>query len=239
MVLNDIERIIRCSRAHTCLLRLGVFSRIVVTFHGAYRYIGSAEVIHVTLLTSANHMDTPADFRPPPPHHSHIHPIECLRIVEVPRCAFCGARCIYYCGGCYAAPAFCSADHFMKASIRPCSVGLVTYLIFVRHHQYWPIHSQTCNRDIRSASRLSGRPPTHTQYPYSDVGVFTTRIAVDPLPPVSIDHMPAMSASGDTYDYIVDGLYANHMAGTWRPHFLFSAAYVACDVLTQVSLRRF
>ena len=48
-----------------------------------------------------------------------------------------------------------------------------------------------------------------------------------------------MSASGDTYDYIVDGLYANHMAGMWRPHFLFSAAYVACDVLTQVSLRRF
>lgn len=127
----------------------------------------------------------------------------------------------------------------MKVRVRCGSVVSCSALTFVRCRQFWPIHSQTCKRDIKSASRLSGRPPSHTKYPYADVGVFTTRIAVDPLPPVSIDHMPASYAFGETYDYIVDGLYANHVAGVSLMYSLTYMAAIECGTLILVFLDHF
>ena len=58
--------------------------------------------------------ESPPIFDPPTSPRFPVHPIECLRIIQSPTCVVCGSRTVYYCGGCTARPAFCSAEHFMK-----------------------------------------------------------------------------------------------------------------------------
>ncbi|PIL23477.1 hypothetical protein GSI_14788 [Ganoderma sinense ZZ0214-1] len=74
--------------------------------------------------------------------------------------------------------------------------------------KHWPIHAQSCDRDVtRDARTVEGVQPV---YPYVGEITLSTRSAVDPLPPVSIDHMPAPAASGSTYDYVIYSFYAKH-----------------------------
>ena len=59
--------------------------------------------------------------QPPPGTRVPMHPIECLRIVELPKCTVCTGPTTFYCGGCWARPAFCSADHFI--AVRRARIG--------------------------------------------------------------------------------------------------------------------
>lgn len=46
------------------------------------------------------------------------HPIECLRIIQLPGCIVCARPSAFYCGGCPESPAFCSSDHFLEVLSR-------------------------------------------------------------------------------------------------------------------------
>lgn len=177
-------------------------------------------------------MDLSAFSPPRTTHRVPTHPIECLRVIDVPRCAFCGARSVYYCGGCQAGPAFCSADHFMKV----CSESLysrVRYLTYYHvHEQHWPIHSQTCDREVTGRYH-TGVARTPAVHPYPGAVTLLTRSATDPLPPVSVDHMPGPMASGLPYDYVIKCLYAQHDSGTYRPQvWLVSIGSKHTDIFT-------
>ncbi|PIL23941.1 hypothetical protein GSI_13692 [Ganoderma sinense ZZ0214-1] len=77
--------------------------------------------------------------------------------------------------------------------------------------KHWPIHSQSCDRDVtRDTRSVDGVQPL---YPYVGEITLGTRSAVDSLPPVSVDHMLAPAASGLAYDYVVYSLYAKHDSG--------------------------
>ena len=68
------------------------------------------------------------------------HPLECLRLVDLPGCVVCGKLTILYCGGCQAQPAFCSVDHFVTVSMGRFKFVCVFYISFVnsigRYIQY-------------------------------------------------------------------------------------------------------
>ena len=53
------------------------------------------------------------------------HPVECLRLIELPTCVVCGESTKFYCGGCIAGPAFCSGEHFM--AVRPVRLEVRVY----------------------------------------------------------------------------------------------------------------
>ena len=158
-------------------------------------------------------MDSSSIYRLPVQCRTPTHPIQCLRMIELPQCTVCGKPTLYYCGGCVSKPAFCSTDHFMKVPSQWCCIGLFL-LAKIRTLKYWPIHSQTCNRSITANGDPGGSNPSQHAFPYPRQLTLATRSAVDPLPPFSVNHMPPPIPTGEPYDYIVNALYAKHDAGT-------------------------
>nr|VWO99909.1 Zinc finger transcription factor 1 [Ganoderma boninense] len=124
-----------------------------------------------------------------PPKWLPSHPIECLRIIELPTCVICGQPTRFYCGGCRDTPAFCTSAHFVA---------------------YWPMHSQTCDRNAALFAETPSDLNTAPSHPYSGLVSLRARSAIQsPLPSPGFPSSRHVSAT-QPYDRNVLALYAKY-----------------------------
>ncbi|KAI1784726.1 hypothetical protein LXA43DRAFT_1066506 [Ganoderma leucocontextum] len=120
--------------------------------------------------------------------HISPHPITFLRMIDLPRCIICGDFGTMYCGACRTNPTFCKVEHFFE---------------------YWPIHSQTCQRDLVLCNGVHVTDPP--VYAYTGTLPLTTRTAVS-FPAIATGSRLSVSGAmpGGACDNFVNAFVAQH-----------------------------
>lgn len=153
--------------------------------------------------------------------HEPTHPLECLRVIELPMCVICAEPTKFYCGGCIAGPAFCSSEHFMVVRSNK-SIFVTTISELHGTCQYWPTHSRHCERNVTLYASNCDRRNMEVSYPYGSTVTLGTRSAVPPPVALAEIHLPVPVTFGCPYDYTVNAMYAQHDGGTY-PRFCASS----------------